>query len=113
MSKKTINVFEIHRTGEEIEILEVGCEYAKTIKNGIVIPHIVMDKSVTAILKDDRIAICYKISFIKELKEDFIKALSNEFSNAYIVIAPGKKGLIADFSLDTSVYDAITKGIKG
>ena len=78
MSKKTINVFEIHRAGEEIEILEVGCEYARTIKNGIVIPHIVMDKSVTAILKDGRIAICYKISFIKELKEDFIKTLSNE-----------------------------------
>ena len=37
MSKKTINVFEIHRTGEEIEILEVGCVYAKTIKNGIAI----------------------------------------------------------------------------
>ena len=29
MSKKTINVFEIHRAGEEIEILEVGCEYAR------------------------------------------------------------------------------------
>ena len=52
MSKKTINVFEIHRAGEEIEILEVGCEYARTIKNGIAIPHIVMDKSITAILKD-------------------------------------------------------------
>ena len=112
MSKKTINVFEIHRTGEEIEILEVGCEYAKTIKNGIVIPHIVIDKSVAAILKDGRIVICYKISFIKELKEDFIKTLSNEFTHAYIIIAPDKKGVIADFSLDTSVYDMITEKLK-
>ena len=119
MSKKTINVFEIHRAGEEIEILEVGCEYARTIKNGInihgtgtVIPHIVMDKSDAMILKDGRIAICYKISYIKELKEDFIKTLSNEFSGGYIIVAPDKKGLIADFSLDISVYDAITEKLK-
>ena len=112
MSKKTINVFEIHRAGEEIEILEVGSEYTKTIKNGIVIPHIVMDKSVAAILENGRIAICYKISFIEELKEEFIKTLSNEFSGAYIIIAPDKKGLIADFSLDISVYDAITEKLK-
>ena len=112
MSKKTINVFEIHRADSEIEILEVGSEYTKTIKNGIVIPHIVMDKSVTAILKDGRIAICYKISFIEELKEEFIKTLSNEFSGAYIIIAPDKKGLIADFSLDISVYDTITEKLK-
>ena len=109
MNKKTINVFEIHRTGEEIEILEVGDEYTKTIKNGIVIPHIVIDRSDVAVLKDGRKAICYKISFIKELKEDFIKTLSNEFSDAYIIIAPDKKGLIADFSLDTGVYDTITE----
>ena len=32
MSKKTINVFEIHSANVEIEILEVGYEYAKTIK---------------------------------------------------------------------------------
>ena len=112
MSKKTINVFEIHRAGEEIEILEVGSEYTKTIKNGIVIPHIVMDKSDVAVLKDGRKAICYKVSFIKELKEDFIKTLSNEFSHAYITIAPDKKGVIADFSLDTSVYDMITEKLK-
>ena len=112
MCKKTINVFEIHRAGEEIEILEVGCEYARTIKNGIVIPHIVMDKSVTAILKDGRIAICYKISYIKELKEDFIKTLSNEFSHAFIIVAPDKKGLIVDFSLDVSFYAAITEKLK-
>ena len=119
MSKKTINVFEIYRANSEIEILEVGSEYARTIKNGInihgtgtVIPHIVMDKSVTAILKDGRIVICYKISFIKELKEEFIKTLSNEFSGAYIIIVPDKKGLIADFSLDISDYDAITEKIK-
>ena len=119
MSKKTINVFEIHRAGEEIEILEVGSEYARTIKNGInihgtgtVIPHIVMDKSDAIILKDGRIAICYKISYIKELKEDFIKTLSNEFSGGYIIVAPDKKGLIADFSLDISVYDTITEKLK-
>ena len=112
MSKKTINVFEIYRAGEEIEILEVGCEYAKTIKNGIVIPHIVIDKSVAAILKDGRIVICYKISFIKELKEEFIKTLSNEFSGGYIIIAPDKKGLIVDFSLDVSFYAAITEKLK-
>ena len=119
MSKKTINVFEIHSADSEIEILEVGCEYAKTIKNGlniygtgIVIPHIVMDKSDVAVLKDGRKAICYKVSFIKELKEDFIKTLSNEFSHAYIIIAPDKKGVIADFSLDTSVYDMITEKLK-
>ena len=35
MSKKTINVFEIHSADSEIEILEVGSEYAKTIKNGV------------------------------------------------------------------------------
>ena len=119
MSKKTINVYEIHRAGEEIEILEVGCEYTRTIKNGInihgtgtVIPHIVMDKSDAIILKDGRIAICYKISYIKELKEDFIKTLSNEFSGGYIIVAPDKKGLIADFSLDISVYDVITEKLK-
>ena len=113
MSKRTINVFEIYRAGEEIEILEIGCVYARTIKNGIAIPHVVIDKTQVMVLKDNRKAICYNVSFIKELKEDFIKTLSNEFSNAYIIIAPGKKGLIADFSLDTSVYDAVTKGIKG
>ena len=133
MSKKTINVFEIHSADSEIEILEVGSEYAKTIKNGVniygsdtvmphivvniygsdtVIPHIVMDKSDVAVLKDGRKAICYKISFIKELKEDFIKTLSNEFSHAYIIMAPDKKGLIVDFSLDTSVYDMITEKLK-
>ena len=112
MSKKTINVFEIHRAGEEIEILEVGSEYTKTIKNGIVIPHIVIDKSVAAILKDGRRVICYKISFIKELKEEFIKTLSNEFSGGYIIITPDKKGLIVDFSLDISVYDEITEKLK-
>ena len=119
MSKKTINVYEIHSADSEIEILEVGCEYARTIKNGInihgngtVIPHIVMDKSDVAVLKDGRKAICYKISFIKELKEDFIKTLSNEFSHAYIIMAPDKKGLIVDFSLDTSVYDMITEKLK-
>lgn len=119
MSKKTINVFEIHRTGEEIEILEVGSEYTKTIKNGInihgtntVIPHIVMDKSDAIILKDGRRVICYKISYIKELKEDFIKTLSYEFSGGYIIITPDKKGVIADFSLDTSVYDTITEKLK-
>ena len=112
MSKKTINVFEIHSADSEIEILEVGNEYAKTIKNGIVIPHIVMDRSDVAILKDSRKAICYKISFIKELKEDFIKTLSNEFSGGYIIITPDKKGLIVDFSLDISVYDAITEKLK-
>ena len=112
MSKKTINVFEIHRADSEIEILEVGSEYTKTIKNGIAIPHIVMDKSDVATLKDNRKAICYKISFIKELKEDFIKTLSNEFSGGYIIITPDKKGLIVDFSLDISVYDAITEKLK-
>ena len=119
MSKKTINVFEIHSADSEIEILEVGSEYAKTIKNGVniygsdtVMPHIVMDKSDVAVLKDGRKAICYKISFIKELKEDFIKTLSNEFSHAYIIMAPDKKGLIVDFSLDTSVYDMITEKLK-
>ena len=112
MSKKTINVFEIHRANSEIEILEVGSEYTKTIKNGIVIPHIVIDKTQVAVLKDNRKAICYKISFIKELKEDFIKTLSNEFSGGYIIIAPDKKGLIVDFSLDTSVYDTITEKLK-
>lgn len=112
MIKKTINVFEIHREDSEIEIFEVGSKYTKTIKNGTVIPHIVMDRSEVAILKDNRKAICYKISFIKELKEDFIKTLSNEFSHAYIIMAPDKKGLIADFSLDTSVYDAITEKLK-
>ena len=119
MSKKTINVFEIYRANSEIEILEVGSEYARTIKNGInihgtgtVIPHIVMDKSDAIILKDGRIAICYKISYIKELKEDFIKTLSNEFSGGYIIVAPDKKGLIADFSLDISVYDTITEKLK-
>jgi hypothetical protein len=117
MSKKTINVFEIHRADSEIEILEVGSEYARTIKNGtamphIVIPHIVTDKSDVAILKDGRKAICYKISYIKELKEDFIKTLSNEFSGGYIIITPDKKGLIADFSLDISVYDTITEKLK-
>ena len=117
MSKKTINVFEIHSADSEIEILEVGYMYAKTIKNGtvmphIVIPHIVIDKSDVAVLKDGRKAVCYKISFIKELKEDFIKTLSNEFSHAYIIMAPDKKGLIADFSLDNSVYDMITEKLK-
>ena len=112
MSKKTINVFEIHSADSEIEILEVGYEYAKTIKNGTVIPHIVMDKSDVAILKDGRKAICYKISFIKELKEDFIKTLSNEFSGGYIIITPDKKGLIVDFSLDISFYAAITEKLK-
>ena len=112
MSKKTINVFEIYRADSEIEFLEVGGEYTKTIKNGIVIPHIVMDKSDVAVLKDGRKAICYKISFIKELKEEFIKTLSNEFSGGYIIITPDKKGLIVDFSLDISVYDAITEKLK-
>ena len=112
MSKKTINVFEIHRAGEEIEILEVGSEYTKTIKNGIVIPHIVIDKSVTAILEDGRIAIYYKISFIEELKEEFIKTLSNEFSGGYIIITPDKKGLIVDFSLDVSFYADVTEKLK-
>ena len=50
--------------------------------------------------------------FIKELKEDFIKTLSNEFSHAYIIITPDKKGLIVDFSLDISVYDALTEKLK-
>ena len=112
MKKKTVNVFEIYRAGEEIEILEVGYEYTKTIKNGIAIPHIVMDKSDVATLKDGRMVICYKISYIKELKEDFIKTLSNEFSGAYIIIAPDKKGLIVDFSLDISFYAALTEAIK-
>ena len=112
MSKRTINVFEIYRAGEEIEILEVGYVYAKTIKNGIAIPHVVIDKTQITVLKDGRIAICYKISFIEELKEDFIKTLSNEFSGGYIIITPDKKGVIADFSLDISVYDTITEKLK-
>ena len=112
MSKKTINVFEIYCANVEMEILEVGYEYAKTIKNGTIIPHIVKAKSNVITLKDGRKAICYKISFIKELKEDFIKTLSNEFSHAYIIMAPDKKGLIADFSLDISFYDAITEKLK-
>ena len=49
---------------------------------------------------------------IEELKEDFIKTLSNEFSGGYIIITPDKKGVIADFSLDTSVYDTITEKLK-
>ena len=112
MSKKTINVFEIHRADAEIEILEVGHEYAKTIKNGITIQHIVKAKSNVITLKDGKKVICYKVSFIKELKEDFIKTLSNEFSGGYIIITPDKKGLIVDFSLDISVYDAITEKLK-
>lgn len=112
MSKKTINVLEIYRAGEEIEILEVGYEYAKTIKNGTVIPHIVMDRSSVVVLKDGKSAICYKVSFIKELKEDFIETLSNEFSGGYIIITPDKKGLIVDFSLNTSVYDTIIEKLK-
>ena len=112
MSKKTINVFEIHSAGEEIEILEVGCVYAKTIKNGIAIPHVVIDKTQITVLKDNKKVICYNVSFIKELKEDFIKTLSNEFSGGYIIITPDKKGVIADFSLDTSVYDTITEKLK-
>ena len=112
MSKKTINVFEIYRAGEEIEILEVGSVYARTIKNGIAIPHVVIDKTQVMVLKDNRKAICYNVSFIKELKEDFIKTLSNEFSGGYIIVAPDKKGLIADFSLDISVYDTITEKLK-
>ena len=112
MSKKTINVFEIHRADDEIEILEVGYEYAKTIKNGITIPHIVKAKSNVITLKDGKQVICYEVSYIKELKEDFIKTLSNEFSHAYIIIAPDKKGVIADFSLDTGVYDMITEKLK-
>ena len=32
MSKKTIDVFEIYRANSEIEILEVGSEYAKNNK---------------------------------------------------------------------------------
>ena len=112
MSKKTINVYEIHSADSEIEILEVGHEYAKTIKNGITIQHLVKAKSNVITLKDGKKAICYKISFIKELKEDFIKTLSKEFSHAYIIIAPDKKGLIADFSLDISFYDAITEKLK-
>ena len=112
MSKKTINVFEIHRA--DIEILEVmnGYEYAKTIKNGITIPHIVKAKSNYITLKDGKKVICYEVSFIKELKEDFIKTLSNEFSHAYIIIAPDKKGVIVDFSLDIGVYDMITEKLK-
>ena len=51
-------------------------------------------------------------AYIKELKEDFIKTLSNEFSGGYIIVAPDKKGLIVDFSLDISVYDAITEKLK-
>ena len=112
MSKKTINVFEIHCANVEIEILEVGHEYAKTIKNGTIIQHIVKAKSNVITLKDGKKVICYDVSFIKELKEDFIKTLSNEFSHAYIIIAPDKKGVIADFSLDTGVYDMITEKLK-
>ena len=112
MSKRTINVFEIYRAGGEIEILEVGYVYAKTIKNGIVIPHVVIDKTQITVLKDNRKVICYNVSFIKELKEDFIKTLSNEFSHAFIIVAPDKKGLIVDFSLDVSFYADVTEKLK-
>ena len=112
MSKRTINVFEIYRAGEEIEILEVGYVYAKTIKNGIAIPHVVIDKTQITVLKDNRKVICYNVSFIKELKEDFIKTLSNEFSHAFIIVAPDKKGLIVDFSLDVSFYADVTEKLK-
>ena len=112
MSKKTINVFEIHCANVEIEILEVGHEYAKTIKNGTIIQHIVKAKSNVITLKDGKKVICYDVSFIKELKEDFIKTLSNEFSHAYIIIAPDKKGIIVDFSLPIDVYDKITEKLR-
>lgn len=44
----------------------------------------------------------------KRTKEDFI----NEFRLPYIIIAPDKKGLIVDFSLDISFYAALTEAIK-
>ena len=112
MSKKTINVYEIHRVKEETSILYVGEAYAVTIKNGVKIEHTVLGKSKAITLKDGRKAIKYKVSFIEELKDEFIKTLADEFTHAYIIIAPDKKGIIVDFSLPIDAYDKITEKLK-
>lgn len=119
MSKKTINVFEIHK-GEidydELESYNVGDIYTTTniiTKVDLQINHKVVSKSDVMKISNNREVIKYEISYVKKYKNELIKHLSSDFSNAFIIIAPTKKGdIIIDFSLDVDEYFKIIDKLK-
>lgn len=116
MSKKTINVFEIHK-GEidydELESYNVGDIYTTTNKGNLQIIHMVVSKSGVMKISNNREVIKYEISYVKKYKNELIKHLSSDFSNAFIIIVPTKKGdIVIDFSLDVDEYFKIIDKLK-
>ena len=116
MSKKTINVFEIHKgeiDSEELESYNVGDIYTTTNKGDLQINHKVVSKSDVMKISNNREVIKYEISYVKKYKNELIKHLSSDFSNAFIIITPTKKGdIIIDFSLDVDEYFKIIDKLK-
>ena len=116
MRKKTINVFEIHKgeiDSEELESYNVGDIYTTTNKGDLQINHKVVSKSDVMKISNNREVIKYEISYVKKYKNELIKHLSSDFSNAFIIITPTKKGdIIIDFSLDVDEYFKIIDKLK-
>ena len=61
----------------------------------------------------DKDVIKYKIKCCKKYRNKLIRHLASDFSSAFIIITPTKKGdLIVDFSLKTDTYFHIVDNLK-